>query len=239
MLNAMSTVVPILIILCLGYFCRKKSILREEEINGIKKVSIRFLWPLVLFYAFFTANFGAETILFASIVFITNLAMFIMAMFLRKRVRIHAFSYPYLLSGFEIGMIGYAFYTLLFGPENISYLALLDVGHALFIFPVFLGYLNMEQGQGDLKKSIKDMLISPIMISLLIGMVFGLSGLGRTIMNSQIGTILDKMYELASSTNVVMILLVMGYNIFSPESGERKCKNNFDKSHNDYLLCSV
>ena len=211
--NVLSIILPIVLLLCLGYFCRKRSILNQDGIDGIKTVSIRFLWPIVLFYAFFTAEYGIATILYAGVNFATNLIAFLIGMLIRRKAKQHAFSYPYLLSGFETGMIGYAMFTLLFGAENISYLALLDVGHALFIFPIFLSCLNMEQNQSDLKSSIKDMFKSPIMIALIIGMIAGLTGFGQFVMNSQAGIVINKVYDLVSSANIVMILVVMGFNI--------------------------
>jgi len=211
--DVMGIILPIVIILGLGYYCRRQGILTAQGVEGIKTVSIKFLWPMVLFYAFFTANYGRETILYAALNFFTNLIAFLIGLLIRKSGPSHAFSYPYLLSGFETGMIGYAMYTLLFGADKISYLALLDVGHALFIFPIFLTYLNMEQDQGDLKSSLKDMMKSAIMIALIVGMVSGITGFGRLVMGSWAGAVIDKLYSLVSSANVVMILIVMGYGI--------------------------
>lgn len=206
-------ILPIILVLGLGFFCRKKNLVSEAGIEGIKKVSVSFLWPMVLFYAFFTAQYGETTVLYAGVNFLANVIAFITGLLIRKRVKEHAFSWPYLLSGFETGMIGYAMYTLLYGSENISYLALLDVGHALFIFPIFLSCLNYEQGEGDLTASFRNMIASPIMIALIIGMFSGLTGFGGLVMRSWTGAVINKLYTMASSANVVMILIAMGYNI--------------------------
>ena len=215
MSEVLSVIVPVLFFLCLGLYCRKRAVVGDAEIAGFKTVSIRFLWPLVLFYAFFTASYGVETIFYAGVNFATNVIAFLIGMLLRRKAKEHSFSYPYLLSGFETGMIGYPLYTLLFGVENISYLALLDVGHALFIFPVFLSCLNMEQGEGKkgLRSSAREMLLSPIMLALLAGMAAGFTGLGELVMGSGAGLVIDKAYELISAANTVMILFVMGYNL--------------------------
>lgn len=213
MSDIISIVIPIVLILCLGFYCKEKKILNRQAIDGIKNVSVRFLWPMVLFYAFFTASYSVETIFYAGVNFATNLFAFAVGLVLRKTKCRHSFSYPYLLSGFETGMIGYPLYTLLFGAENISCLALLDVGHALFIFPIFLNYLSMEQGKTSLKDSIRDMFTSPIMIALIVGMISGMTGIGSFVMNSVAGVVVTKLYGLISDANVVMILIVMGYNL--------------------------
>lgn len=57
------------------------------------------------------------------------------------------------------------------------------------------------------------MLTSPIMIALIIGMVSGMTGIGKLIMSGGTGRVITKIYNLISDANVVMILLVMGYNL--------------------------
>ena len=71
----------------------------------------------------------------------------------------------------------------------------------------------MEQGKTNLKDSIREMLTSPIMIALIIGMVSGMTGIGKLIMSGGTGRVITKIYNLISDANVVMILLVMGYNL--------------------------
>ena len=61
--DVVSILIPIVLILGLGFWCREKKILKAPEIEGIKTVSVKFLWPMVLFYAFFTASYGIETVL--------------------------------------------------------------------------------------------------------------------------------------------------------------------------------
>ena len=211
-----SIILPVILILGLGMLCRKKQLLNDSQIDGVKSVSVKFLWPAVLFYAFFTAHYGKEVILYAAINFVTMLLAFLLGFFLRKRAKSHAFSYPYLMSGLETGMIGYPLYGLLFQNQEISYLALLDVGHALFIFPIFLSYMAYEQSgskEKNLKKSFLDMLRSPIMIALIVGMICGISGFGDLVMTSGAGEVIDKLYAIISNANTLMILLAMGYSI--------------------------
>lgn len=215
MTDIMSVVVPIILLLFLGYLCKKKNIVSEEGIRGIKTLSINFLWPIVLFYAFFTADYSVSMLAYAGSTFFLCTMAFLAGMLLRRKIRTteHSFCYPYLMSGSEIGMLGYSLYILLFGAEHISQLAVFDVGHAFFIFPIFLSCLNMEQGKGSVKESFIKMLKQPLIIMLAIGLICGISGFGKFVMNSEISTVIDKIYNLASSANVVTMLAVMGYGI--------------------------
>ncbi len=214
MSEIISIILPVILILALGCLCRRCQIVDDVQMSGIKTVSIRFLWPAVLFYAFFTANYGKEVILYAGVNFTANLVAFLIGFVIRKRTDNHPFSWPYLMSGFETGQIGYPLYGLLFKNQGISYLALLDVGHALFIFPIFLSYLQMEQSkESNLKQALKDMITSPIMIALIVGMISGITGLGNLVMESGAGIVINNLYSIVSSANTLMILLAMGYGI--------------------------
>lgn len=218
------TIVPILILLGLGVFCRRKAVFDSNGIEALKTLSIRFLWPVVLFYAFFTAKYDSRTIYYASTMFVLLTVTFFMSRgFLRKRLKKHAFSLPYLTVGSEIGMLGYSLYLLLFGAENVYRLALFDVGHAVFLFPIYLSCLNTEQGSGDLKSSLKDMVRSPLIIMLVIGMVCGVSGAGDAVMNSMAGAVIERVYSLASSANIVLMLVSMGYGLSFTKEQIKDC----------------
>ncbi len=214
MAEIISIILPVILILGLGWMCRRYRIVDDVQMSGIKTISVRFLWPAVLFYAFFTASYGREVILYAGVNFAANLIAFLIGLAIRKRTAEHSFSWPYLMSGFETGQIGYPLYGLLFKNQEISYLALLDVGHALFIFPIFLSYLQMEQShEKNMKKAFRDMMTSPIMIALIVGMIAGVSGFGRFVMSGGAGVVINNIYSLVSGANTVMILLAMGYGI--------------------------
>ena len=114
MSEIISIILPVILVMALGYGCRRRKIIDEVQLSGIKTISVKFLWPAVLFYAFFTADYGKEVIIYASVNFTANLAAFLFGIAMRKRVPDHAFSWPYLMSGFETGQIGYPLYGLLF-----------------------------------------------------------------------------------------------------------------------------
>ena len=215
MVSMLSTILPILIFLGFGLHCRKSRLLSEDGVDSMKNVSIRFLWPIVLFYAFFTATYNFSTVVYAGTVFVLLTVMFFIGRVLRKTVggEERAFCLPYLLVGSEIGMLGYSLYMLLFGAESVSHLALFDVGHAMFIFPIFLGCLNIEQGEGTVKQALADLIRTPLIIMLVIGLACGISGLGNMVMSSAAGEIINGIYSLVSSANVVIMLTAMGYGL--------------------------
>lgn len=220
----LSTIIPILLLILLGMYCKREQVFAETGAEALKSISVKFLWPLVLFYAFFSAEYDYKTVYYAATVFILLTGIFFLArQILRKRVKSHSFVLPYLTVGSEIGMLGYSLYILLFGTENVFRLALFDVGHAMFIFPVFLGILNGEQGEGDFKKSILDMIKSPLIIMLVIGLFCGLTGISDWIMDSPAAEVIIRIYDLATSANIVLMLISMGYSISFSRRQIREC----------------
>ena len=73
-------ILPVILILGLGWMCRKYRIVDDVQMSGIKTISVRFLWPAVLFYAFFTASYGREVILYAGVNFAANLIAFLLGL---------------------------------------------------------------------------------------------------------------------------------------------------------------
>ena len=211
----LSTILPILIFLGFGLYCRKTGLLSEEGVNSMKNVSISFLWPMILFYAFFTASYSSDTVVYAGTVFVLLTVVFFIGRTLREKVggKERAFCLPYLITGSEIGMLGYSLYMLLFGADAVSHLALFDVGHALFLFPIFLGCMNIEQGEGTVKQALIGLFKTPLIIMLAIGMACGISGFGSFVMTSAAGEIIEGIYSLVSSANVVIMLTAMGYGL--------------------------
>ena len=51
-------VLPVLIMLFLGYYCRVKKIINQQGLLGIKAVITNILIPVVLFNAFYKAEYN-------------------------------------------------------------------------------------------------------------------------------------------------------------------------------------
>ena len=46
--------------------------------------------------------------------------------------------FPFTMTGYEAGMLGYALFGILLGNDKITQFALMDIGHVLAIFTVYV-----------------------------------------------------------------------------------------------------
>ncbi|KUK22635.1 MAG: Auxin Efflux Carrier [Thermotoga petrophila] len=139
-LTVLLKVLPILVLVMMGYILRRLNFFKEKEtvIVSLKKLVLNIGLPSFLFTAFSTANFNLEYFsLFASSFGICILLLFL-GKFLKKPLKFDSEYFPMLMTGFEAGMIGYALYAATFGVERLYEFALLNFGLVAFIFSVLV-----------------------------------------------------------------------------------------------------
>ena len=121
---------------------------------------------------------------------------------------------PYVSACFEAGMLGLPLFALLFPNENISHFALLMLGHDLFVFTL---YKTLLVGKSSGIGIVKDMLTSPTLIGVLLGLLVGATGLYRQLHSWNIGGILDGVMNFVAAPTSAIILLCMGYDFVPKE----------------------
>ena len=66
----LSKVLPVLVVIALGRLCETKQIINDEQHAGLKAIVGDILLPVVLFQAFFTADYGKRMLLVFVLVFV-------------------------------------------------------------------------------------------------------------------------------------------------------------------------
>ena len=66
----LSKVLPVLVMIALGRLCETKQIINDEQHAGLKAIVGDILLPVVLFQAFFTADYGKRMLLVFVLVFV-------------------------------------------------------------------------------------------------------------------------------------------------------------------------
>lgn len=214
LIHVMETALPVFAALAIGMLCRNKGLLSREGVDALKKVVINFTLPFVLVNAFATAEYSLAAILLPVIVFGICCVALALGHFIIRISGMNGRLAPFLASGFEAGMLGYALFQLLFPKESISQFALLDIGQTLFVFTLFKILLS---GKKDMKAIGKDMLTSPILWAVFIGVVMGVSGLYKAMGQWGISGILDQLTSFLSAPTGMIILLTVGYDLVVKE----------------------
>lgn len=206
-------VLPVIVMLFLGYLCRVKNLVTKEGLAGIKSVISNITLPVVLFKAFYTTDYSLRSVLGFVIIF-TSCILALLAGYALNRFVAQSKLMPYLLSGFEVGMLGYALYGLLAGTDKLSYMASVDLGQVLFVYTVYLTLLKNATGQ---KTNVKGILLSmiknPAFQGVAIGIIVGITGLGGFISASPVGGIFEEVIEMITLPTAGMILIIVGYEL--------------------------
>lgn len=212
-ISVLQMVFPVIVMLFVGYLCRTKGLVSQEGLQGIKSVISNITLPVVLFKAFYITEYNFTSILLFSTVFVSCLLALFAGHFLNRFVADSKLM-PYLLSGFEVGMLGYALYGLLAGSDRLSYMATVDLGQVFFVYTVYLTLLKNATGRKvDAKAMVLDMLKNPAFMGMAFGIVAGITGLGIFITGSPVGGIFMETIETITLPTAGMILIIVGYEL--------------------------
>ena len=213
-ISVIQTALPVFLALALGMLCRQKKFLSREGIDALKKVVLNITLPAVLVNAFATAEYSLSTLVLPVLMYViccVALALgFVIIRFSKMKSRLA----PFIASGFEAGMLGYALFALLFPGESASKFAILDLGQTLFVFTLFKILLS---GKTDIRAIGKDMASTPILWAVLAGVLLGATGLYGKLQQWGVAGILDGVTGFVSAPTGMIILLTVGYDLVLKE----------------------
>ena len=212
LLRVLETALPVLAALLLGMFCREKQFLTRDGIEALKKVVINLTLPFVLVNAFATAEYSFTTLLQPLLVFLLCCAGLVLGRLFSKLLKLPGRLPAYLCGGFEAGMLGYALFVLLFPQDSTANFAILDLGQTLFVFTLYKGLLS---GKDSGKALVRDILISPIIWAICVGVLLGATGLYKAM--GQWSGIIDSLTSFLSAPTGMIILLTVGYDLVLKE----------------------
>ena len=212
--SVIQTALPVFLALALGMLCRQKKFISREGVDALKKVVLNITLPAVLVNAFATAEYSLNTIVLPVLVYVLCCVALVLGFAVIRVSRMKSRLAPFIASGFEAGMLGYALFALLFPGESASKFAILDLGQTLFVFTLFKILLS---GKTDIKAIGKDMASTPILWAVLAGVLLGATGLYGKLQQWGVSGILDGVTSFVSAPTGMIILLTVGYDLVLKE----------------------
>ena len=210
----LSKVLPVLVMIALGRLCETKRIINDEQHAGLKAIVGDILLPVVLFQAFFTADYGKRMLLVFVLVFVGYGAALAAGYALRRFVKPYDRFMPLLMASAEGGMLGYALYALLCGADQTKTYAMVDIGQTVFAYTVFLTALKAAGGEKMTPKFImKNIVTNKGCIGMLSGIVLGALGVYRAIDGTAAGEIVSSLLSFITAPTSALILIIMGYQL--------------------------
>jgi predicted permease len=213
-IELLRTLVPVIAALGIGMLCRSRGLLTREGVNALKRVAVEITLPAMLLGAFATADYNARSLIIPPVMFAVCVLGWALGRLARRLPGLQSRFVPFLTTGFEAGLLGYTLYATLFGAEATPNFALVDLGHVLFIFTVYKFLLGMDaRERPSFGALVRDMLTSPIIVALLVGVLLGATGLYRAMIPSGAAGILDACVKFIAAPTSVLILLSIGYDL--------------------------
>lgn len=207
-------VLPILLLLSLGYWLNRRRFLLQTTVDELRKVVVNLALPSVLFVSFLNIELKPSYFVLFVVMFLLCILLFLLGNLLRRRLGIRYAYMPYLTTGFEYGMLGISLFGAAYGLEKIGYIAVIDLGHEIFIWFVFLPLLLVKrdgaQNPGEIFKSF---LSSPVVVAILTSILFNLLGWRELLYQMPFTGALMSTFGFLGSLTVPLILLIVGYGI--------------------------
>lgn len=214
--GVLSTVLPVLVMLGLGMIARRANLFTREGVNALKRLVTNITLPAVLLSSFATASYDAKSLLVPVVMFCVCALALPLSSLVQKPLGLTSRFTPFLCAGYEVGMLGYALFTLLCGKDSVSTLAILDIGHVLFVFTLYKALLSVRMnGRATPAAIARDLVTSPIVISILVGVLLGATGLFRAL--GAAGTVLTSVTDFIAGPTGAVILLTVGYDLIFSE----------------------
>ena len=212
-LSILEMVLPVLIMFLLGWMCSRLKILSQEGLQGIKTLVGSVLLPVVLFNAFFTADYSGRIALTFIVVYLSCALGLGLGFLLRRFVAPYGRFMPFLVTNFEGGMMGYALFGLLYAGQTHIF-AMADIGQTLAAYTVFLITLQaVSRGQADVKGAVKSAVTNPAMIGAFLGVILGATGVGKAVLFSAAGRVVSGTISFISAPVSALILVIVGYEL--------------------------
>lgn len=209
-ITVLQTALPVFAALVLGVICRSKGFLTRDGIDTLKKVVLNLTLPFVLVEAFATAEYTSAAILLPLVMFAVCCLALALGFLVIRLSKMNSRLAPFLASGFEAGMLGYALFALLFPERSMSEFALPDIGQTLFVFTLYKVLLS---GKRDVKAVVKDMAGTPILWAVAVGVALGATGLYGILEQYQLSGVLTSVTSFLSAPTGTIILLCIGYDL--------------------------
>lgn len=217
-------IVPVLLMILIGFSCRKFKIISEEGINGLKILATDFMLPVLLFHTLATTVYTRQTALTIGVMFLHLCLAFVLGMIGRKRFPALGVFLPFIVSTFEGGMLGYPLYMVLFGEAQLSNIATLDIANTIFTFTIYLAFLTSQvNGSFALKDMARNVLHSKVFWGVLLGIILGTTGVFNAFLNTAIGQTYDACQQMLTSAISAIILIVVGYGLSFQKSVLAQC----------------
>ena len=213
-IQIVNRVLPILLLLSLGYWIRVKNFLAPPTIEDLRKFVVNITLPAVLFISFLEIELKSAYFVIFGFTFLLCILLFFLGRWFKSQFNIQHEYFPYLTTGFEYGMLGISLFGSAYGLSKIGYIAVVDLGHEIFIWFVFLPLLLMKRdGRQSLGGIGRSFATSPVVIAILASLILNMLGTAESLYDLPVTGALMAAFQFLGNLTIPLILVIVGYGI--------------------------
>ncbi len=214
MTEIINRVLPIILLIALGFWTRRSGFLTPRTIDELRKIVVNLALPAVLFIAFLNVELESRYAVVVVTTFLLGIVLFLLGRALQPRFGARHGYFPFLMTGFEAGMLGISLYGAAYGLDQVGSFAIVDLGHEIFIWFVFLALLLAKRdGTRNSRALFASFIRSPVVVAIIAGIALNLVGARDVLYDAPImGGVMNTLAFIGTLT-VPLILLVVGYGI--------------------------
>ncbi|AGB42374.1 putative permease [Halobacteroides halobius DSM 5150] len=211
-IRVLPNIIPILCLIILGYILNKLKFTSADTINEFKNFVLNVSLPALLFQSFLEINLEIKYIFIILTVFLANLLMLGIGKFFKKVLKIENPYFALLFTGFAAGVMGIPLFSVAYGAKNVDFFGMVQLGQEFYVWFILFPILsNLKGFVNSLKDRVLSFLESPIIISILLGLVLNLLGYNEFNNNFLIGIL--NTIDLVGQVTLPLILITIGYKI--------------------------
>ncbi len=214
-----SKLLPVILLILLGYILKKTGIITDTGTDIIKKLIVDVGLPAVLFLSFLNITLDISFIFIIAGMFLLNVLLLVFGKAAGKINKQNKYT-PFLFTGFEYGMFALGVFGAAYGENAISYIAVMDLGHELFIWFVFVTVLTAVSGQKkSLGETFGSFFKSPIIAGILLGLIGNAIGLEELMDSSSYFQGIKTTIEMVGNLTAPLILITIGAGLYFSRNG--------------------
>lgn len=210
--DALASVLPVLLLFGLGALLARRGFLRPGTLEDMRRLVLYVTLPASLFLTFLRVSIEPRYLLVVIPVFIACVAVLLLGPFIGRVVRVRSPLLPFLLTGFEAGMLGYAIYGSVYGVDQLYRFAIVDIGQVTFVFFVLVTALGRLAP--EMRRSLAQTTIAfartPVIIAIAAGIVASALGLASLLDTTAPGGAALTTLRFLSAMTTPLITLVIG-----------------------------
>ena len=214
-------VLPIFFLIALGIVTRKTGLLSEPAVVAIKTMIVRIVLPAVLFMSFLDMELKPDYFYVFIAVFSICVCSYWAGLVSLRLAHIARPYARYLMAGYEYGMLGISLFAGAYGLEAIGIIAVIALGHEIFIWFVLCTLLMIARdGKASAGAVVAQFSKNPVIIAIVCGIGLNMLGVHSPSLETLpvAGAVVRTMRFLSPMT-IPLILICVGHGLYIERQG--------------------